>query len=399
MNILFIHEIDWVKKVIYEPHHFSELLSIRGHNVFAIDCPEPQSDIVQGLSTQVLENYHRVYENASITLIRPPSLLIKGLNRLTSFFSCKKTIEKTIKENQIELIYLYGIATNGIQTVSIAKKYGIPVVFRELDISHKFVKIPILQTFTKFLEKSVLSNCNKVYSCTPELQRYSYSMGVKKSNSEFFPLGIRTKIFKKSERDEKLSESLKLKTTDFVLVFVGTLYSFSGLLNIIEQFPKMILKVPHLKLIIVGGGPDYVKIKNLIMKLNLSEFVHVTDFIDQKFIPSYISLANLCLNSFEKNKITNQIIPIKVLEYLACGKPVLSTPLDGTLELMPPNDYGVVYSNLENFPERIIEFSKNIANLSHLGTLGYDFVHENHDWENLTTKLIEKFQNLKDESC
>lgn len=395
MNILFIHEIDWVKKVIYEPHHFSELMSIQGHNVFAIDCPEPQPNISEGFSTKILKKYHRVYDNASITLIRPPSLLVKGFNRLTNFFTCKKIIEKTVKENNIDLIYLYGIATNGIQSVSIAKKYGVPVVFRELDVSHKFVKIPLLQTFTKFLEKSVLSNCTKVYSCTPGLQRYSYTMGVDKSNSEFFPLGIRTEIFKQNERDDKLAKSLNLKPSDFVLVFVGTLYSFSGLPYLIEQFPNIASKIPNLKLIIVGGGPDYTKIKNLIARLNLSKSIHVTNFIDQKFIPSYISLANLCLNSFEKNKITNQIIPIKVLEYLACGKPVLSTPLDGTLELMPPNDYGVVYSDLDNFSKSIVELYTNNDKLSSLGKSGYDFVHDNHDWKSLTKKLISKFENLR----
>ena len=37
MNILIIHEIDWLKKVIYEPHHLAELFSMKGHNVFVID--------------------------------------------------------------------------------------------------------------------------------------------------------------------------------------------------------------------------------------------------------------------------------------------------------------------------------------------------------------------------
>ena len=36
MNILFIHEIDWLKKVVFEIHTLSELLSIYGHNVYVI---------------------------------------------------------------------------------------------------------------------------------------------------------------------------------------------------------------------------------------------------------------------------------------------------------------------------------------------------------------------------
>ena len=43
MNILVIHEIDWVNKVIFEPHHLSELFSKSGHNVFVIDCTDSEN--------------------------------------------------------------------------------------------------------------------------------------------------------------------------------------------------------------------------------------------------------------------------------------------------------------------------------------------------------------------
>jgi len=82
MNILIIHEIDWLKKVIYEPHHLAELFSMKGHKVFVIDCREPDAkNLVDGFRTSTITNFNRVYKNASITVIRLPSLLIKGFNR------------------------------------------------------------------------------------------------------------------------------------------------------------------------------------------------------------------------------------------------------------------------------------------------------------------------------
>ena len=41
MKILIIHEIDWIKKVVFEPHHLAELFSIEWHEVFVIDCAQP----------------------------------------------------------------------------------------------------------------------------------------------------------------------------------------------------------------------------------------------------------------------------------------------------------------------------------------------------------------------
>ena len=37
MNILFVHEVDWLNKVVFDIHSLSELLSLRGHKVYAID--------------------------------------------------------------------------------------------------------------------------------------------------------------------------------------------------------------------------------------------------------------------------------------------------------------------------------------------------------------------------
>jgi len=103
MKILIIHEVDWFKKVIFEPHHLAELFSIKGHQVFVIDCPEPEiSKFCDSLRTRTVTNYQRVYENSSITIIRPPCVSIIGLNRLSYFLTCTKIIRKILVEKNID---------------------------------------------------------------------------------------------------------------------------------------------------------------------------------------------------------------------------------------------------------------------------------------------------------
>ena len=181
MQILVIHEIDWEKKVIFEPHHLAELLSLSGHNVFVIDCQDSNSkNIGDGIRTNIIKNYNRIYPNASITLIRPPSLLIKGLNRITSFFSCKKIIKDTIIKNKIDAILLYSVATSGIQTIQIANELNIPIIFRVLDVAHGFVNYPIIRQVVKKYEKQVIQNASLVLPIIPNLSSYALEMGALK---------------------------------------------------------------------------------------------------------------------------------------------------------------------------------------------------------------------------
>ena len=397
MNILIIHEIDWIKKVIYEPHHLAELFSMKGHNVFVIDCREPDTkSLIDGFHTSTITNFNRVYKNASITLFRLPSLLIKGLNRATYFLACKKVIKKIVQENKIDIIWLYGLASNGIQSVKVAKEFNLPIIQRQLDVSHELVRVPLLKQLTKKCEKFVTSNVSKVLCSARPLIDYTIEMGAKEKNVEYFPLGFDPQTFKPMAKDQHLAHKLGISDNDKVILFVGTIYEFSGLENIIQNFETIKSKVKEIKFLIIGGGPNFEKIKSLVNKKKLKSDVILTNFKPQHEIPKFISLADVCINSFEINKITDRIIPIKILEYLACGKPVLSTPLKGTIDLLPKEDFGIIYSPYDSFVENLSELLTNTEKLEELGNKGLDYVVKNHDWNILAESLLKKFEKLVD---
>ena len=395
MNILIVHEIDWIKKVPFEPHHLAEIFSTKQHQVFVIDCAEPNlSDIQGGLHTRIIKDYHRLYDDASITLIRLSSLLIKGLNRLTYFLSCKKTIKKILVENSIDLIFLYGVATNGIQCIELSRELNIPIIFRALDVAHKLVRIPFLQNHTKKLEKSIFSSADLVLTTTPQLSNYAEEMGSNSDCIKYFPLGVNSRYFKPMKKNNELLQELGIQTNDRIILFMGTLYPFSGIDHILKNFHLLQNQIKQIKFVIIGGGPDFNRLKSLTNELQLNKNIIFTGFVEQKQIPEYIAIADICLNPFVINTLTDRVIPTKILEYLACGKPVLSTPLKGTVELLPNENYGIVYSQLDDFISSIEKLLQNKAHLDKLGENGFSYVKKNHYWDSLADQLIKIFDNL-----
>ena len=395
LNILIIHEIDWINKVVFEPHHFAELFSKKGHNVFVMDCPDVyDKKIFSGLKTNTDYNYSRIYDDASITLIHPPSILIKGLNRISHFFTVKKIIKRIIIQNKIDIILLYGAITNGIQTIQVAQELKIPVVYRLLDISHGLVTVPLMKNLAKKYEHDVLSNSNHILATTPDLSRYAIEMGAKKESVESFHLGINMHDFKPLKKDTAFAESLGICNNDHVIVFVGTIYPFSGLIELVFDFEKIEEQNPNIKLLIVGGGPSYDKLQKLVIKKKLESKVILTNFKPQKEIPKYISLANLCINPFQINYVTNRILPTKILEYFACEKPVISTPLAGTKELLPDESFGILYSTSKDFIKIMSNLLSDENRLKQLGKQAYQYVQKNHNWDVLSDQLLEKFELL-----
>jgi glycosyltransferase involved in cell wall biosynthesis len=393
MKILIIHEIDWREKVIFEPHHLAELFSKQGHDVFVIDCAQPNAkEIIKGIKTRIISNYSRVYNDGNITLIRPATLLIKGVNRITHFFSCKKIIKKIIHEKKIDRIFLYGSITNGIQTIQAAQERKIPVVYRLLDISHELINIPIIKQIAKKIESKVISSADLVLTTTKDLENYAIEMNAVRKNVEMFPLGININDFKPMEKSLELQKELGIKENDKVIIFVGTMYTFTGIRTIIDKF---YLLERNVKFIIIGGGPNFNRIKLLVKSKKLEKNIILLGFIPQKNIAKYIALSDICLNPFEINKITDRILPTKILEYLACKKPVLSTPLNGTKEILLNEKYGVIYSTQKKFVTNILEILDDKSKLKEIGKNGFEYVTKNHDWDILSKKILEKLKNIE----
>ena len=140
MNILIIHEVDWLKKVTYEIHHLSELFSLNGHNVFAVDVPDPGLLSIDKKNYQTLHNYHRVYPDASITLFRTPTIPIKGVNRISAYHFSYRFIKKILKNQKIDVVLLYSVVTNAKATVKACKELNIPIIHRTFDIIHDLIR-------------------------------------------------------------------------------------------------------------------------------------------------------------------------------------------------------------------------------------------------------------------
>ena len=392
MNILFVHEVDWLNKVVFEIHNLSEILS-KNHKVFAIDYEEnwkKKSFFDMGtLKTKDFKHVSRAYNGADVTVRRPGMIKLPLLSRLSAFFTHYREIQKTIKEEEINVIVLYSAPTNGLQTLHIAKKYNIPVIFRSIDILHQLVEERFLKKPTYILEKKVYKNVDKILALTPKLSEYVIKMGADKKKVELLLPGVDTKRFYPDVDNNEFRSRLGITDNDKVIVFIGTLPELTGMDLFLARFPKILKEVPNTKLVIVGGGPLLKKLKSISNNLNLNDYVILTDFQPYEFMSKYINLADVCINPFLINDTTRDIIPTKVLQYLACAKPVMATPLPGMKAIVPNEDYGVIYSDIDDFAENTVKLLNDDEKMRAMGENGLAYVKKKHDWYDIAQRLEE----------
>ena len=124
MNILIIHEVDYLKKVVFEFQMLAEQLSLMGHDITVIDYEDTwQKDNWRDfgmLDTFVIENIHGVNSKSKIRLIHSGFIKIPIISRISAIFTQYLSIRRTIEQNKIDAIFLYSVPTNGWLAVHLA---------------------------------------------------------------------------------------------------------------------------------------------------------------------------------------------------------------------------------------------------------------------------------------
>lgn len=384
MKIVVIHEVSYTKKPVNEFQDFSESLSSIGHDVSVIDFDESEKNIFK------ISTISRTGKS-SIRLINMPNLgfpIIKYFYAQIFFYFFLK---KMIKENKVDVIFLYSVFINGMSAVFLGKKNKIPTIYRVLDAYHLLRKNKIDSLILKYGEMYIYRNASKLSLTNSKMSSYVSSMaGFKRlKNSSVLEHGVDCKHFSKGYKDISLLRQLGISNEDFVCIFLGTTYSFSRIDLLIPKI-RIIKKIkPNFKLLIIGAGDLDKKIKKASIKNQCELDVIQVGMIGYHDLPKYLSLGDIGINPFEINHITRDIVPIKILQYQSSALPVISTPLPDLINVIPRKKSGVEYSqtdSIEDFTKSLIELI-NRSDLALVGKQARNYVKKFHSIEKTINEL------------
>ena len=350
MKILFVHEVNWRTKVIYEIHDYPELLSLAGHEVVFIDFPEGNkpSGLARflDLRTQVSSKQSRAHRGSSVEVRTPGRVFTRPFDRLFASLTFIPVIYRALKNENFDVVVLYGVPTNGWQTIAISKHFQVPVIFRAIDVSQALRK-SIFRPLIRIVEKYIYRNATWVSANNQALKNYCLAHGSKTDSTSVDYPGLDLERFQPGARSVSLMQKYGLNETSKVVLFMGTLYRFAGIERFLKLFAADLKNNPSWKFLILGGGEARASIRSTVSALKLDDQVIMSGFISYDELTEHLQLADVAVNTFEPSLVTNCALPWKVVQYLACGLPVVSTRLAG-LQGLVPDGQGVVYQNLDD---------------------------------------------------
>ncbi len=325
---MFVHEVSYEKKPIFEMHEFPEHLAARGHKVtflqfdegykFWRDKRQPTEKIISG----------RVLPETSIKIATPHQFGIPGVDRIYATLSVWPQLDRLLKSEKFDAIVLYAVPTYGHQVLQLAKKYGVPVIFRALDVSH-LIRKSFLSPLIKSAEKYVYQHADVLSANNPAMAEYCQVLGSRKTGSvvNLPPLDI--SHFAKATPNAALQKELGIKPTDSVITYLGTFFHFSGLDVVIREFAEQAAQHPNAKILLIGGGEQDKELHDLVTELKLEKRVLFTGFIPYAKLSGYLGLTTVAINPMKPGMVSHTAFPHKVIQYMASGLPVVTTKLNG----------------------------------------------------------------------
>jgi glycosyltransferase involved in cell wall biosynthesis len=163
--------------------------------------------------------------------------------------------------------------------------------------------------------------------------------GIEQTRIGVFSNGVDTIKFHPLDRDACKAELGLISNARYV-GFIGSLMPWQGIDDFIIAFCSIISNYPDVNLLVVGDGKLKGQLQSLVRELDLDGRVLFVGQISHDDIPKYINACDIVTSP--KKPLISGYSPMKVYEYLACGRPVLASHLPG-LEFLQLEGVGATF--------------------------------------------------------
>ena len=246
------------------------------------------------------------------------------------------------------VLHAHSPVLNGLPALWAGRRLGIPVVYEarafweDAAVDHGTTREgSIRYRVTRALETLMFRRADRVVVIGSAMRAELARRGVDPSRVTVVPNGVDTEHFSPVPRREELARRLGLDGAP-VLGFVGSFYRYEGLRFLIEAVPDLRRRLPGTRVLLVGGGEEDAQLRAL--GKDLGDSVVFAGQVPHREVRDYYSLIDIFVCPRLRMRLTELVTPLKPLEAMAMGRPVLASNVGGLAELVEDGVTGVLFA-------------------------------------------------------
>jgi glycosyltransferase involved in cell wall biosynthesis len=180
------------------------------------------------------------------------------------------------------------------------------------------------------------------------------------------------------------------------LIYIGSLNPQDGVDYLLRALSHLVynLKREDFYCVIMGDGDSLGDLRNLADTLKLVKFVELTGWISDEELGENLAAADICLDPDPSSPLNDVSTWIKVMEYMACAKPIVTFDLKETRYsaqeaalYVPPNDE-------KKFAAAIVKLMDDPELRDRKGRFGRERVETELQWSVVSKNLVTAYESL-----
>jgi len=206
--------------------------------------------------------------------------------------------------------------------------------------------------------------------------------------------GVETGLFTPDGGKDTAKSALGIQGR-FVVSYIGTLGLAHGLSTVLQVAAQLQATLPEIVFLFVGEGADKERLVSLAQNKGLLNVLFLPQQLREK-IPSIIRASDVCLVPLRKADVFKTVIPTKMLEFMACGRPVI-LGVDGQARQVLDDAQAGVFVEPENqvaLVQAIKDLYQDSALRQTLGRNGRNYIMEHLSREQTAKIYIEVLEKV-----
>ncbi|TMQ60959.1 MAG: glycosyltransferase [Candidatus Eisenbacteria bacterium] len=189
-----------------------------------------------------------------------------------------------------------------------------------------------LPRLTRLLERWVMRRADLVGVVSPPLEEHARRQGVPPERIRVLPNGVDTRRFGPGRDRERIRARLGLDGA-FVAGFAGTLRPWHGVAHLIRGFASAASTHANMKLMIMGDGPERAALESLAREVGVADRVAFLGAVPHTEMGDHLAACDVLCAPYGPIE-GFYFSPIKIAEYLACGRPVIASAVGHLAETL-----------------------------------------------------------------
>lgn len=322
---------------------------------------------------------------------RPRSVLARlpGLWPLAEMRATRARLDALVATERPDLLHAHSPVLDAWPALGAGRRFALPVVYEvrgfweDAAVDHGTTREGALRyRASRLAETLALRRADAVTAICQGLADEIAARGVPRERITLIPNAVDAQRFVYAPAAQaQAREPLGLGGGP-VIGFLGSFYTYEGLALLIEAMPTVLRTQPAARLLLVGEGEADAHLRARVAALGLQHAVVFTGRVPNERIETLYDAIDVVAFPRLPMRLTELVTPLKPLEAMARGKPLVASSVGGHRELIAPDRTGVLFppGDREALADSLLRLLGDAGLRQRLSMAGREFVERERTW-------------------